>query len=107
MTTTQRSADKSFALEPGPRKGEIPARVLTELIGLKNAEKAASKQFADAIEAQGEKYSIPAKALRRYVSAIIGVKIFELSAECTSLQALIDSDSAGKVAADARYVTPH
>jgi hypothetical protein len=97
-TVTTTHGDKAFALEPGPHKGEVPARVLSELITLKHAERAANKQFVDAIEAQGEKYGIPGKALRRYVSAIIGDKIFELSAECTSLQALIDSDSAAEVA---------
>jgi hypothetical protein len=78
-----------FDLESPPVKGEIPERVLDELVHAKTSAKDYARAFADAVKAQAKKFDIKPGALRKYVTAREADKIEEVDAELTDLAKLI------------------
>ncbi|HEY1283029.1 MAG TPA: hypothetical protein VGE96_00990 [Steroidobacteraceae bacterium] len=78
-----------FELEAAPVKGEIPERVLDELVQAKTSAKDYASAFADAVKAQAKKYEIKPAALRKYITAREADKLEEVDAELTDLAKLI------------------
>src|SRR5574337_651637 len=92
----QRKAQASD--DPNVIKGEVPEKVLDELVHAKTKAKDFASAFADAIKAQAAKYGIKPAALRRFVTAKEADKLDETEAEINDLTKLIDG---GYSAADA------
>lgn len=78
-----------FELEESPVRGEVPERVITELVNAKGTARNLAKAFGDSIKTQAEKYGIKPGALRKYVTARHADKIEEVDAELTDLAKLI------------------
>jgi hypothetical protein len=78
-----------FALEPEPKPGQVPERVITELRGCYAEAADYTAALADAIKAQAEKYKVNPKALRRYIAALEGDKLDEAAKEAEDLEKLI------------------
>lgn len=77
--------------------GEVPARVIDELLGAFSIAKDYSLSLGDAIKAQAEKYKIEPRALRKYVAALAGDKVKDAEKEASDLQALIATHRAPPV----------
>jgi hypothetical protein len=78
-----------FSLEPAPSQGEIPQRVIDELVGARRIAKNFVEAFADAVIAQADKYKVNKSALKRYVCAIESDKIDEMNSEVADLEKLL------------------
>lgn len=81
--------DVEFGLEPSPAKGEIPQRVVGELINARTIAKDYAQSYADAVKAQGEKHGIPVGALKRYIAALADDKVEDAINEVTALERLL------------------
>jgi len=85
------STVEKFDLEPTLPTGQIPARVLVELIALRAAQRSAIETYAEAVTAQATKFSVGKKALRRFIAAVDNDKLADLKLECAGVQQLIDN----------------
>jgi hypothetical protein len=80
---------EKLELEASPSSGEIPERVLDELVSAKTRAKDATASFGDAIKAQATKYKLKPAALRKYVTAREADKLNEARIEALQLADLI------------------
>lgn len=78
-----------FKLESGLPKGEIPQRVVDELVSVREIAKDYAQSYSDAIKAQGEKHGIPVGALKRYVAAVGDNKLEDARNETDALEKLL------------------
>lgn len=80
-----------FDLEPGLPAGELPERVIDELMHARNVAKDYAQGYGEAVKAQAEKHQIPVGALKRYIAARCDDKLAEADAETSALAKLLDS----------------
>lgn len=81
---------KDFALEPSVELGHVPDRVVEELLSAYRIAKDYATAYSDAAKAQAEKHRVSPGALKRYVSALAGGKVDEVSKEAADLARLIE-----------------
>lgn len=80
---------RPFELEPSAPQGEIPRRIVDELIECRRIAKDYAQSYADAVKNQAEKHGIPVGALKRYVAALADDKVEEASIETEALEKLL------------------
>jgi hypothetical protein len=85
----RQAAAEEFKLEPPPKPGTIPPRVVDELRHVYRVAHDFAAAWSDAIKAQAEKHQIHPKALRRYIATLEGDKIRETAQESEQLLALL------------------
>lgn len=78
-----------FKLEPSEPDGNIPQRVIDELVESRRIAKDYAQGYADALKAQAEKYKLKPGALKRYVNAVEGNTLEDLDAEADDLAKLL------------------
>lgn len=77
------------AVDPNVVKGEVPAKVIDELVTAKASAKNYASAFGEAIKAQAAKYGVKPAALRKFVTAREADKVDELEAETGDLEKLL------------------
>lgn len=82
-----------FALESGLPKGEIPDRIVQELVRCREIAKDYAQGYSDAVKAQAEKHGIPVAALKRYVAALGDDKMQDARNEVEALDKLLAVDA--------------
>lgn len=81
-----------FALEPDVEKGEIPQRVVDELVHVRTIAKDYAQSYSDAVKTQGEKHGIPVGALKRYIAALMDDQVQSVQIELDALQGLLSQE---------------
>lgn len=81
-----------FSLESGSPPGEIPDRVVGELVFCRKEAKDYAGAYADAVKAQAEKHGIPVAALKRYIAALGDDKMQDARNEVDALEKLLAAE---------------
>lgn len=89
--TTDADGVVNFELEPPPPPGELPDRVLEELIHVRTIAKDYASSYSEAVKTQAEKYKINVAALKRFIAAKCDDKLAEAQEEADALAKLLDS----------------
>lgn len=88
MNTTD--GTQEFELEKSPPPGEVPERVITELMYARTVAKDHAASYGEAMKDQAEKHNVKLGALKRYVAARCDDKIEEARAEAEDFERLLD-----------------
>jgi hypothetical protein len=80
-----------FNLEAPPTPGELPDRVMDELVHVRTVAKDYASAYSEAVKTQAEKYQINVAALKRFIAAKCDDKLAEAAEEADALAKLLDS----------------
>lgn len=80
-----------FQLEPSTPVGELPERVIDELVHVRTIAKDYASSYSEAVKTQAEKYKINVAALKRFIAAKCDDKLAEAQEEADALAKLLDS----------------
>lgn len=83
---------EDFTLEPPVHPGTVPQRVLDELRVARRQAKDFGQAFTDACRAQAEKFGVSPSALRRFVCALEGDTLADLSKEAEDIERLVSQE---------------
>lgn len=92
VTNVTKDADGrvNFELEAPPTPGELPERVIDELMHVRTIAKDYASSYSEAVKTQAEKYKINVAAVKRFIAAKCDDKLQEVSEEADDLARLLD-----------------